>query len=83
MEPPSEPGRRPLRSMLIFLPVTLWGFAVVSEVLFRAGWGNDAWHDTAFYAMAAGTIGALVAALPGFLAPATPGDRRPPSGSER
>jgi uncharacterized membrane protein len=31
------------------------------------GWGGIAWKETAFYTMAGGIIGALLAAVPGYL----------------
>ena len=53
--------------MLIPLPIGLWIFSLVSDIIFAAGWGGPVWHDVAFYTMAGGTVGALIAALPGFV----------------
>ena len=52
--------------MLIPLPIGLWVFSLVSDIIFKAGWGGAVWHDVAFYTMAGGIVGALLAALPGF-----------------
>ncbi len=53
--------------MLIPFPIGLWVFSLVSDIIFRAGWGAPVWHDVAFYTMAGGIIGALLAAIPGLI----------------
>jgi len=53
--------------MLIPLPIGLWIFSLVSDVIFKMGWGGAVWNDVAFYTIAGGTVGALIAALPGFI----------------
>lgn len=53
--------------MLIPLPIGLWVFSFVSDVIFKAGWGGPVWHDVAFYTMAGGIVGALLAAVPGLV----------------
>ena len=53
--------------MIIPLPIGLWVFSLVSDIAFKTGWGGPIWRDLAFYTMAGGIIGALLAALPGLL----------------
>jgi len=53
--------------MIIPLPIGLWVFSLVSDIIFKAGWGGPIWKDVAFYTMAGGIIGALLAAVPGLL----------------
>lgn len=53
--------------MLIPLPIGLWIFSLASDIIFRAGWGGPVWNDLAFYTMAGGILGALLAALPGLV----------------
>jgi uncharacterized membrane protein len=53
--------------MLVPLPIGLWIFSLVSDIVFLRGWGGGVWHDMAFYTMFGGVIGALLAALPGFV----------------
>jgi uncharacterized membrane protein len=36
-------------------------------VIFHMGWGGQSWNDVAFYTMAGGIAGALLAAIPGFI----------------
>jgi len=53
--------------MLVALPIGLWIFSLVSDVIYVMGWGPPVWNDVAFYAMAGGIVGALLAALPGLV----------------
>jgi uncharacterized membrane protein len=52
--------------MLVPLPIGLWIFSLVSDVIYLAG-GNPAWATASWYTMAGGIIGAIAAAVPGFL----------------
>ena len=51
---------------MIPLPIGLWFFSLASDIIMRVT-GDSAWSACAFYTMAAGIIGALLAALPGFV----------------
>jgi uncharacterized membrane protein len=53
--------------MLVVFPIALWVFSLVCDVAFVTGWGGLIWHEMAFYTMAAGVVGALLAAIPGFI----------------
>jgi len=53
--------------MLIVFPIGLWIFSLVCDVIYHAGAHNPFWKAVAFYAMAGGIIGALLAAIPGFI----------------
>ena len=59
-------GNHPIHPMLIPLPIGLWIFSLAADIIYRVG-GNDVWANVAYYAMAGGIIGAVVAALPGFV----------------
>jgi uncharacterized membrane protein len=39
----------------------------VSDLIFRFDWGGAVWNTVALYTLAGGTIGALLAAVPGFV----------------
>ena len=52
--------------MLIPLPIGLWVFSLVADIIYRAG-GAPVWDDVAYYTLAGGIVGALLAAVPGFL----------------
>jgi uncharacterized membrane protein len=53
--------------MLVVFPVGLWTFSLVSDVILALGWGGPIWSDIAFCTMAGGLVGALAAAIPGFI----------------
>ena len=56
----------PIHAMLVPLPIGLWIFALVADVMIHAG-GAPGWRTAAFYAIGVGVIGALLAALPGLV----------------
>lgn len=53
--------------MLVALPIGLWVFSLVSDIIYMAGWGSDIWVDVAFYTLVGGVVGAFLAAIPGFI----------------
>lgn len=59
-------GNHPIHPMLIPLPIGLWIFSLVTDIIYRAG-GSEVWANVTYYSMAGGIIGALIAALPGFV----------------
>lgn len=67
MAGPASFGKHPIHPMLIPFPIALWIFSLASDVIYGMGWGGAVWKDTAFYTMAGGIIGALAAAIPGYL----------------
>lgn len=58
-------AKHPVHAMLVPLPIGLWIFSLVCDIIFYAT-GLGIWNTVAVYCMAAGVIGALLAALPGF-----------------
>jgi uncharacterized membrane protein len=67
MASPASIGKHPIHPMLIPFPFALWTFSLVADLIYL--WrGNPAWKDwIAFYTLAAGTIGAVLAAVPGII----------------
>lgn len=59
-------AKHPLHPMLIPLPVGLWIFSLICDIIMLAT-GDELWQAMAFYTMAGGIIGGLVAALPGLI----------------
>jgi uncharacterized membrane protein len=53
--------------MLIVFPIGLWIFSMACDLIRLAGGSSDAWATVAFYSMVGGLIGALCAAVPGFI----------------
>jgi uncharacterized membrane protein len=53
--------------MLIPIPIGLWLFSLVCDIVYVTGWGSDTWLTVGFYNMVGGVIGALIAAIPGTI----------------
>jgi uncharacterized membrane protein len=66
MSSPANVRDHPIHPILVCLPIGLWMFALVSDLVFAAD-GAPAWDIVAFYCIAAGIVGALLAAVPGFI----------------
>jgi len=57
----------PSHPILVTLPIGLWIFSIVSDLIYKFGYSGPVWSDVAFYTIAGGIVGALIAALPGFV----------------
>ena len=67
MSAPASFKGHPFHPIIVPLPIGLWVFSIVSDFIFKLGWGSPVWNDVAFYTLAGGIIGALIAAVPGFI----------------
>jgi uncharacterized membrane protein len=66
METRASIAKHPIHPMLITVPIGLWVFSLAGDLI-ALGATNPIWYVVAWYAMAGGVIGALVAALPGLV----------------
>ncbi|HEY3303153.1 MAG TPA: DUF2231 domain-containing protein [Candidatus Binatia bacterium] len=79
MSTPASIAKHPIHPMLVAVPIGLWVFSLVADLIGAAGWRAESWNDVACYTMAGGVVGALLAAIPGFidfLSISVPNDRR-------
>jgi uncharacterized membrane protein len=67
MATPASINGHPIHPMLVAFPIGLWVFSLVCDVIYFMGWGGAVWNEVAFYSMAGGSIGALLAAAPGLI----------------
>lgn len=67
MHTPAQVHRHPIHPMLVMIPVGLWVFSFACDLAYVFGVGNPNWATVAFYTMMGGVIGALIAAVPGFI----------------
>jgi uncharacterized membrane protein len=67
MRTPANIAKHPIHPMLVPIPIGLWIFALVCDLVYVFGGGGDVWRTVAFYNMVGGVIGALVAAIPGLI----------------
>jgi uncharacterized membrane protein len=63
---PASLKGHPFHVILVALPIGLWIFALVCDVLARVNGGPD-WTTVAFYSIGGGIAGALLAAIPGLI----------------
>jgi len=59
-------NRHPIQAMLIFFTVVLWAASFLCDIVATGSSKGTFWSDIAFYTMAAGVVGALLAAIPDF-----------------
>jgi uncharacterized membrane protein len=67
MQTPASIAKHPIHPMLITLPIGLWIFSLVCDLFYLFGNGAENWRVVAYYTMAGGIVGALLAAIPGFI----------------
>ena len=66
MPTPASIRKHPIHPMLVGIPIGLWVFAVVADLVHMGG-GGPAWKEVAWYCIGGGIIGALLAAVPGLV----------------
>lgn len=67
MRTPASIAKHPIHPMLVPLPIGLWIFSLVCDLVFVFGSGDPVWATVARYTLAGGIVGALAAAVPGFI----------------
>jgi uncharacterized membrane protein len=67
MSSPASIHKHPIHPMLIVFPIGLWIFSFVCDIVYHAGSHTVLWKEMAFYTMLGGVVGALLAAVPGFI----------------
>ncbi|HVC37467.1 MAG TPA: DUF2231 domain-containing protein [Gammaproteobacteria bacterium] len=67
MRTPASISNHPIHPMLVVFPIALWIFSLACDLIRIAGATGDTWLTVAFYSMVGGLIGALCAAVPGFI----------------
>jgi len=67
MRTPASIAGHPIHPMLVPIPIGLWIFSLVCDLIHTGGSSNPAWTTVALYTMGGGIIGALLAAVPGLI----------------
>jgi uncharacterized membrane protein len=67
MRTPANIAKHPIHPMLVPIPIGLWIFSLVCDLIHAGGSTNPAWPTVALYTMGGGIVGALIAALPGLI----------------
>lgn len=66
MSTPASVHGHPLHPMLVTIPIGLWVFSFFCDLIYLFA-GHPGWAFMGFYTLVGGEIGALVAAVPGFI----------------
>src|SRR5438128_1666071 len=67
MKTRAQIAKHPIHPMLVAIPIGLWVFSLVCDLAPFVGATSENWPIVARYTMVGGIIGALVAAVPGFI----------------
>ena len=67
MRTPANIAKHPIHPMLVPIPIGLWIFSLVCDLMHAGGSANPAWPTVALYTMGGGIVGALAAAVPGLI----------------
>lgn len=67
MSTPASIAKHPIHPMLIVFPVGLWIFSFVCDLIYRFFSHYVIWANVALYCIGGGIVGALLAAIPGFI----------------
>ncbi|MEO5700905.1 MAG: DUF2231 domain-containing protein [Casimicrobiaceae bacterium] len=67
MRTPASIGKHPLHPMLVSIPIGLWMFSLACDLIGARTIHPDLWFVLGLYTMIAGTLGAVLAAIPGLI----------------
>ncbi|HEX6705845.1 MAG TPA: DUF2231 domain-containing protein [Albitalea sp.] len=67
MRTPANIAGHPIHPMLVTIPIGLWVFSLVSDLVGMRSAAPETWHLVAYWTMIGGIVGALAAAVPGLI----------------
>lgn len=67
MRTPASIGKHPIHPMLVVFPIGLWFFSFICDLIGLNVAEPSVWRIVALYTMIGGFVGALLAAVPGFI----------------
>ena len=67
MRTPANIAGHPIHPMLVTIPIGLWVFSLVSDLIGMRAAVPEIWHAVAYWTMVGGIVGALAAAIPGLV----------------
>jgi len=67
MRTPANIKGHPIHPMLVTIPIGLWVFSLVSDLICMQSKSPETWQAVAYWTMVGGIVGALAAALPGLI----------------
>jgi uncharacterized membrane protein len=67
MKTPASLKGHPIHPMLIPFPFALWTFSLIADAIYYLGNHDSVWETVAFYTLAGGIVGGVLAAVPGIV----------------
>ncbi|HSV52276.1 MAG TPA: DUF2231 domain-containing protein [Burkholderiaceae bacterium] len=67
MRTPANIAGHPIHPMLVTIPIGLWVFSLVLDLISLGSQTPQLWAEMAYFTMLGGILGALAAAVPGLL----------------
>jgi uncharacterized membrane protein len=67
MRTPANIKGHPIHPMLVTIPIGLWVFSFVSDLICMRSAAPETWHAVAYWTLIGGIVGALIAAVPGLI----------------
>src|SRR3954467_10766687 len=67
MRTPASIAGHPIHPMVVPIAIGLWIFSLVCDLVHMRAGADAVWATVAFYTMAGGIVGALLAAVPGLI----------------
>ena len=67
MRTPANIAGHPIHPMLVTIPIGLWVFSLVSDLVGMGSADPATWHAIAYWTIIGGILGALAAAVPGMI----------------
>jgi uncharacterized membrane protein len=67
MRTPANIKGHPIHPMLVTVPIGLWVFSFVADLIGMRSNSPETWHVVAYWTMVGGIVGALAAAVPGLI----------------
>ncbi|TAK81902.1 MAG: DUF2231 domain-containing protein [Betaproteobacteria bacterium] len=67
MHTPASIAKHPIHPMIVPIPIGLWLFSLICDLVHRFGATSPNWEVVAWYTMIGGIVGALIAAVPGLI----------------
>jgi uncharacterized membrane protein len=67
MKTPARIAGHPIHPMLVPFPFALWAFSLIADLIYYFGTNDYVWETVAFYTLAGGIAGGVLAAVPGMI----------------
>jgi uncharacterized membrane protein len=67
MQSRAQIAGHPLHPIFVTIPIGLWSFVPICDLIYLFGWGDASWKSAAFYCVGGGILGAVPAIITGLI----------------